>query len=60
MLNLLTMRQGQQESDDYFNKHFNTNPHTLDLEAGRHIQYRKDIKDKSGDYCTQEEEKMEE
>ena len=37
MLNFLTIRQGQQESDDFFSKRFDDKLHTIDMEGVMHI-----------------------
>ena len=46
MLNLLTMRQGKQESDEFFNKRFDSNLQKLYLDGEIHMSRRKEIMDK--------------
>ena len=55
MLDLLIMRQGKQEIDDSFNKHFYVNLQTLYLEGGRHILQSKYIVGNLGDKLTDED-----
>ena len=60
MFNLVTMRQGQQESDNSFNKCLYANLHKLDLEGGRNIELRKYIMERAEDDPTDKEVKLEE
>ena len=52
------MRQGQQESGDYFRNRFNDNLYTIYLGVGSHILCRNDIMNKSGDNTTDKEIKL--
>ena len=59
MLNFLTMRQGQQGSDDSSTKCFNAKLYTLDTVVGRYIVCSNEIMEKVGYDTTDKEVKKE-
>ena len=60
MFNLITMTQGQHKTDDSLNNLFDSNLTTLDLAVGRQILCSKETMDRSEDYPTDKEFKLEE